>query len=284
MHYRVDRFVSDSRDPLHAHVELKGGLKVTPHGANHGGKAELTFEDVAVTVVTDGAELARLTRRCIRSGAGSCTPRAAGRWPTCTRSAVVSGPRGNVTVDGMLGRGCHRRALEARAWLRRRIDPAADWGLPGHPLPHGASTWRCAPAARGKQGEIIVERLDGGRRRQCTSRRTGAATSAGAATLVRRRRSTSLAAFGDVGMRVDGLDELDGRVAVDATLGRDAAGPRLQARVRGDGLALRHDHLSATVRRGRGAGDGGPGRPMTAPSPGTTWRSPAWPSPSGRSR
>ena len=94
MHFRVDRLVSDARDPLHAHVELKGGPARHAEGA-----AARQGRDRVRQRRRDGDERRRRDRAararcCIRAGAGRCTPRAAGRCRTCARGPSSTGRAG----------------------------------------------------------------------------------------------------------------------------------------------------------------------------------------------
>jgi autotransporter translocation and assembly factor TamB len=255
MHFSVDRLVSESRDPLHAHVELRGGLTVTPHGTT-AGKAELTFEDVAVTVVSDGPEIARLHPMLHPIGRWQVQAEGGGPLADLRAHVVVSGPRGSVTVDGTLA-----RLFPGVRWTARvvgaAIDPAADWGQ----LPPGRVDFEVAGAGARRQGAIRVERLvgDGG---GIHVRAHGASDFAGHGDAVVRASIDSLARLGEIGVRVGGVDELDGRVQLDARLGRDQAGPRVDGSVRADGVWLRQGRWKTTARLVEAHGSGGPARAM----------------------
>ncbi|MCA1664447.1 MAG: hypothetical protein LC659_09295, partial [Myxococcales bacterium] len=56
---RVERLISDAREPLAAHVELSGGLKVDPPRGPKG-HSELTFAGVTLTVAAEGSEIERI--------------------------------------------------------------------------------------------------------------------------------------------------------------------------------------------------------------------------------
>ena len=240
IHIVIARFVSDSRDPLHAHVELRGGLKVTPHGTPVG-KAELAFEDVAVTVTSDGDELSRLAPGLRPRGRWALHAEGGGPLSGLHAHAVVSAPSGNITIDGSMARrfpGIRWQAVVNAADLNPR-----DW--------HGLSPpGRIELALHGRGdrdgGELVVERLS--------------ATSAGIAVEAQghsdfaghgdgtlRASLDSLARLGGMGVRLDGVDELDGAVRLSAELGRDARGPRLTSELHADRLWLRKGHLKTKV-------------------------------------
>ena len=157
MHFRVDRLVSDARDPLHAHVEMRGGLKVTPHGT-------------AVGKTEDRLRRRRGHRHQRRRRAGAPESDAAPARPLaaprrgrraarriCTRTRSFDAPRGSVTVDGTMSR---RPGLR---WSARVVgaglDPAADWGAGAD----AARPHRLRARRRGarKQGDVTLARLDG---------------------------------------------------------------------------------------------------------------------------
>lgn len=241
MHFRVDRLVSDARDPVHAHVELRGGLKVTPRGAG-GGRTELTFEDVALSVVSDGAELARLHPALHPLGRWALHVEGGGPLAALHAHATLSAPRGSVTVDGTLARLFPGVRWSARV-VGAGLDPAADWGQ----LPPGSIDFALSGGGARRQGEIVVERLagqGGGLRVEAAGRSDFAGRGRGTV----RASIDSLRRLGALGVRVDGLDELDGRVRLTARLAGDGAGPRFDGHVRLDGLWLRHGRAKAKAR------------------------------------
>jgi autotransporter translocation and assembly factor TamB len=255
MHFRVDRLVSDARDPLHAHVELRGGLKVTPKGTPVG-KAELTFENVELTAVSDGSEIARLNPMLHPRGRWQLQAEGGGSLADLHAHAVLSGPRGSVTVDGTMARmfpGVRWKALLVGAGL----DPAADWGE----MPRGEINFEIAGGGVRNDGDLRVERLDG-HGGGITVAARGHSDFGGHGEGVVRASIDSLARLGDIGVRVGGVDELDGRVRLVANLGRDDAGPRLDASVRGDDLWMRHGRLKTKARLVEAHAVVGPKRPM----------------------
>src|SRR5262249_51621344 len=147
MHFRVDRLVSEARDPLHAHVEIHGGLMVSPHARPNGG-TEIAFENVAVTATSDGHELARLGTWLRPRGRGQVHAEGSGPLANLHACAIVSGPRGSLTVDGVLARG------EILRWgatvLADGLDPGADW----HDVPRGTIDFALHAAGAGKRGEV----------------------------------------------------------------------------------------------------------------------------------
>ncbi|MDB4966365.1 MAG: hypothetical protein JWN44_2054 [Myxococcales bacterium] len=256
MHFRVDRLVSEAHDPLHAHVELRGGLKVTPHGTPVG-KAELTFEDVAVTVITEGDEIAHLNAALHPRGRWQLHAEGGGPLSDLHAQALLSGPAGSVSVVGQMGRmfpGIRWRASVVASGL----DPGLDW----RNMPRGQIDLALAGAGVRNEGAMVLERLlalaDGVR-----VEGQGHSDFRGHGDGELRASLDSLARIGDMGVRVDGVDELDGRVAVTATLGRDAAGPRVDATVRAGGLWMRHGRLKTKARMLEAHAQLGPTRPLT---------------------
>jgi hypothetical protein len=230
-HIRVDRFVSDARDPLRAHVELRGGLLITP-GAGPHGKTEVAFDRVVVTASSDGQELARLHPILRPRGRWALHVEGGGPLTRLHAVAVISGPRGSVTVDGVLARG------DILRWganvMGAGIDPGADWAE----APHGAIDFALRAGGTAKGGEVAVERIqaDGG---GVHVRAHGHSDFAGRGAGVVHATVDSLARLEELGVRLGAVEELDGHVAVDATLGRDGGGPRIDARVRAGELVVR---------------------------------------------
>ncbi|HEY2744569.1 MAG TPA: hypothetical protein VGL86_08095, partial [Polyangia bacterium] len=259
-HIVVDRFVSDARDPLHAHVELSGALLITPR-ARPGGKAELAFERVVVTATSDGAEIARLHPALRARGRWALHAEGGGPLSRLHAVALLSGPRGSVTVDGVLARG------DILRWganvMAAGIDPGADWAGP----PRGELGFALRAGGTSKSGEVMVERLaaDGA---GVHVRAHGHSDFRGQGAGVLHASIDSLARLGDLGVGLGGADRLDasdglaGRVDLDATLARDGAGPRLDARLRGVGLGMRRGKLRLAAGALVARAIVGLGRPM----------------------
>ena len=284
MHFRVDRLVSDARDPLHAHVELRGGPE--GHDARHGRAARprSPSRTSPSPSTSDGSELARLQPDAAsRAAAGSCTPRAAGRSPICTRTRSSTG-RAAASPSTARCRGCSPACAGRRDVRRRRSRSRGRLGA-GHAAA-GASTSRSPAPARATRATVTLERLDAdgggvhvaarGQQRLRRARQRSCARVGRLAGGARRRSAcastastSSTAAYGS-----------------SATLGRDAAGPRVDGRVTrrrldgasrppaGDGRA----QLDGAGTVGAGSADARRARWAA------TSRSPASASPSARSR
>ena len=254
LHFRVDRLVSDARDPLHAHVELRGGLLVTPHHGPHGA-TEIAFDDVVLTATSDGAEIARLHPALHPRGRWQLRAEGGGPLTHLRARAVVSGPRGSVTVDGVLARG------EILRWGANLavagIDPAADW----QGLPRGDVSLALRAGGTTKAGEVTLERLaaDAG---ALHVHGEGHSDFRGRGQGVVRASIDSLAQLGALGVKLPDVGELDGRVALTATLGRDARGPRLEAHVGGERLWLRRGRMRVRAAALSAQATLGPGRPI----------------------
>src|SRR5205814_1779624 len=137
--------------------------------------------------------------------------------------AVVSAPAGSVSIEGQLGRLFPGVRWQARV-VASGLDPGRDWRA----LPRGRVDFTVSGSGARDAGELIVDQL--------TALAAGVRVEGhghsdfgghGAGEL--RAHLDSLARLGDLGVRVDGVDELDGEVALEARLGRDAAGPRVEA-------------------------------------------------------
>ncbi len=253
-HIRIDHFASDARDPLRAHVELRGGLLITPR-AGPGGKTEIAFDRVVVTASSDGEELARLNQILRPRGRWALHAEGGGPLTRLHAVAVVSGPRGSMTVDAVLARG------DILRWganvTGAGIDPGADWAE----LPHGVVDFALRAGGTTKGGEVVVEHIaaDGG---GVHVHARGHSDFGGHGAGVVHATVESLARLDQIGVRLGAVEELGGRLAIDATLGRDGAGPRIDARLRAGDLRLRHGKLRATAGAISARATMGPGRPM----------------------
>ncbi len=229
----VWRLVSDARDPLQAHVELRGQLKITPHALPNGG-ALMTFGDVAVTVESDGREIARLMPGLATLGRWQVRVDGSGPLTDLHAHVVISAPKGNITAEGGLGLlypGLRWNAIVSADGL----DPAAAW--------RGAPAGQLQLSLRGKGGpneagggELIVERLRAraaGIKLEAHGRSDFLGHGAGALTA----SVESLARLQSLGVPVT-IKQLDGALALQATLGRDATGPRVDATARLSRLQL----------------------------------------------
>lgn len=254
---RVQRLVSDARDPLQAHVELRGRLVVTPHGTPVG-KPELTFEDVAVTVDSDGDEIARLHPALRARGRWSLHAEGGGPLAALQARAWLSAPAGSVTVDAAMARTFPGVRWQARV-SGAGLDPAADW----RGLPPGRVDFEVRGNGLRDAGELVLERLacDGAGIHVAAHGHSDFAGHGNGALVA---TVASLERLGDVGVHLDGVDELDGALALTAALGSDAHGTRLDGRARGERLWIRHGRFKAKARRLDAALLVRPGSPMTA--------------------
>ena len=142
------------------------------------------------------------------------------------------------------------------------IDPAADWGLPGHALPEGQIDFALRAGGEGNTGELIVERLraDGGGVHVDAH---GRSDFGGHGDAVVHATVASLAGIGRAGVQLPNVDELDGRIAARRhARARRATGRALEARVHGERLWVRHDKMKATAQTFAATATIGPGRPM----------------------
>jgi autotransporter translocation and assembly factor TamB len=148
----VSRLVSDARDPLAAHVELSGRLKVDPPDA--AGHVELTFGAIALTVAVDGAELGRIDPRIKAAGRWKVSVTGAGPLAALRAHVVVMPPKGTLTVDGTLARGWPGVKWTAHA-VAAGISPADDW----RGLDAGGLDFDVTAMGDGGVGSIAVARL-----------------------------------------------------------------------------------------------------------------------------
>ena len=181
MHFRVDRLVSDSaRSAARARRAPRGGLLVTPKAGPHG-KVEIAFDNVAVTATSEGDEIARLSPMLHPRGRWQVHAEGGGPLSHLRARAIIDGPKGSVTVDGVLARG------EILRWGGKRHRVGDRSGRPigaaGHAARRGRDHRlpRCAPAARAAPASSS-SMCFAPTAAACMSTRTGAPTSAGAAT------------------------------------------------------------------------------------------------------
>lgn len=149
---RLGRLACDTRDPLRAWIELRGGLTVRPAAAP-GGRA-IRLEDVTLTVIGDGAELARLDPALRARGRWLVHVEGAGPLDGLYAHAVVSAPRGSVVADGTLGRTAIGLRWQLRA-VAAGLDGAADW----QGLPAGRIDFDVRSRGDAGAGELEVMRL-----------------------------------------------------------------------------------------------------------------------------
>lgn len=256
VHVEVARLSSDSREPLRAHVELRGGLQVTPRAAP-GGRSKFTFEDVVVTVVSDGSELARLHPMVRPRGRWQLRVAGAGPLERLRAEVVASAPAGSITVDGWLGRTYPGMRWEARA-VGAGLDGARDWqGLPPGRLDFDV---RSDGTGRDGRGEIVVERLaaDGGAVRLWAH---GRSDLSGHGDGQARLAVDSLARLAALGVPLGGLERVDGALRARVWLARDGAGPSLRAHVDATRLVAERDGTRGQAAAVAGDVTVGAGRP-----------------------
>lgn len=252
----VFRLVSDSRDPLQAHVELRGELTITPHKLPNGG-ALMTFGDVALTVESDGREIARLMPGLKTLGRWQVRVTGGGPLTGLRAHVIISAPAGNLTAEGglaVLYPGVRWNAILSGDGL----DPAAIWS--------GAPAGKLQLSLRGQGapdgGEVIVERL----RAALAGVRLdahGQSDFAGHGTGAMTASIDSLTRLTPLGVLPPELRQLDGAVAVEATLARDAKGPRVAGTARLSRLKLRQAATSVTLRSAVAHGSWAAGKPAT---------------------
>ena len=122
---RVDHLISDARDPLAAHVELSGGLKVDPPRTPDG-HTELTFIGVKVTVAADGAQIERINPALRAKGRWQVSVHGGGPLSALVAHVLIAPPTGTLVADGTLARtwpGVRWSVVAAASALQ----PADDW-------------------------------------------------------------------------------------------------------------------------------------------------------------
>ena len=122
---RVDHLISDARDPLAAHVELSGGLKVDPPRTADG-HTELTFIGVKVTVAADGDQIERINPALRAKGRWQVRVDGGGPLSALVAHVLVAPPTGTLVADGTLARtwpGVRWSVVTAA----RALQPADDW-------------------------------------------------------------------------------------------------------------------------------------------------------------
>ena len=223
---RLDHLISDAREPLAAHVELRGGLVVDPPSAPDG-HTELTFGGIKLSVVTDGRELERINPALKAKGRWQVSVDGAGPLSALAAHVVIAPPTGTLVADGTLARTWPGVRFTAHA-VGRDLQPADDW----RGLPSGRVDFDVAAHGDRAGGEVAVARLDaaiGDLRAQLHGKSDFAG--AGDAELVASAGDLRrLAAFGVPG--------LAGRVRVHAQLGRAGSRTRFEGELHAGALRL----------------------------------------------
>ncbi|MDB4969945.1 MAG: hypothetical protein JWN44_5634 [Myxococcales bacterium] len=222
----VDHLISDARDPLAAHVEVRGGLKVDPP-RGPGGHTELTFSAVTVSVAADGRQIERINPGLKAAGLWKVNVDGGGPLSALLAHVVIAPPTGTLVADGTLARTWPGVKWSAHA-VARGLQPADDW----RGLARGLLELDVAGHGDPAGGEVEVERFDGvtGDLRVHASGKSDFTGAGNGAVVITAGDLRRLAAMG--------LPGLAGKARISAELRRAGSGTRFAGELHATALRL----------------------------------------------